>query len=114
VVERGQDVRRRDASSTIESEPCPEEPIRGGQLGSLYRPMEDAELVTKSQDLKLKGRGTTAQGTRRTLRTRQQARIDGKEHNSKFINQIGFYGNDSCGALEDLSQSPQYAISPWP
>jgi hypothetical protein len=56
VVERGQDVRRRDASSTIESEPCPEEPIRGGQLGSLYRPMEDAELVTKRQDLKLKGR----------------------------------------------------------
>jgi hypothetical protein len=36
--------------------PNPEKPIRRGELGPLHRTMEDAELVTKGEDLKLKGR----------------------------------------------------------
>ena len=35
-------------------QPCPEETISGGQLRPLHRAMQDAELVTKSQNLNLK------------------------------------------------------------
>jgi hypothetical protein len=38
------------------TEPHPEEPINGGQLGSLYRTLKDTELMTKHEDLELKGR----------------------------------------------------------
>jgi len=38
------------------TEPDPEEPISGGQLGPLHGTLPDTELVTKRQDLELKGR----------------------------------------------------------
>ena len=37
------------------TEPDPEEPIRRGQVGSLHRTLEDTELVSKREDLELKG-----------------------------------------------------------
>jgi hypothetical protein len=37
-------------------EPDPEDPIRRGQVGSLHRTLEDTELVSKREDLELKGR----------------------------------------------------------
>jgi hypothetical protein len=51
-------------------QPCPEESISGGQLRSLHRALQHAELVAQSKDLKLKGRSGAEQrqkGTRRML-----------------------------------------------
>jgi hypothetical protein len=41
------------------TEPYPEESIEGGQPRSLHRALQDAELVTERQDLKLQGCAAT-------------------------------------------------------
>ena len=69
----GLTMTRADRQSRPETtEPCPEEPIGGGQLRSLHRALQDTQLVTERQDLKLQGRAATER--------QQQGREEGGEH----------------------------------
>src|SRR5262249_51624836 len=49
-------------------QPCPEEPIRSGELRSFSGALQDAELMAQSQDLELKG----CSGAERRQNGRQQ------------------------------------------
>jgi hypothetical protein len=61
------------------TEPCPEEPIRGGQLRSLHRTLKDAQLVSERQEFELQRRAAAErqhEDREDGRRTRTGVRID--------------------------------------
>ena len=79
-------------------QPRPEQPIRSCQLRSLHRPLQNSELMTKGQNLKLKGR-TTAKESQEGRPQRYKWRRISK---SKVVRQTSIYQQ-----LRDLRE-PQW------
>ena len=68
-------------------QPRPEKPIRSCQLRSLHRPLQNSELMTKGQNLKLKGRATTKESQAGRPQRYKWRRIS----KSKVVRQASMY-----------------------
>ena len=68
-------------------QPRPEQPIRSCQLRSLHRPLQNSELMTKGQNLKLKGRATAKESQEGRPQRYKWRRIS----KSKVVRQASMY-----------------------
>jgi len=72
-------------------QPCPQEPVRRGQLGSFHRPLQNGELMAQSEHLHLKG-CAAANAIPRRCQNGQQCRRWGEEMEE---DQLSMYQSDS-------------------
>ena len=72
-------------------QPCPQEPVRRGQLGSFHRPLQNGELMAQSEHLHLKGCAAAIAIPRR-CQNGQQCRRWGEEMEE---DQLSMYQSDS-------------------